>query len=168
MDLHERARLGGVPVAPAPDGDMSNRNSRADDTASTTQVRLASSSILEALSDLKKRTTVASRKPSVISADDLMVQVTHGPVENDSGDPVIVESPAPLGVLIQELLRHLNNQEDPLAAIIIPLLTNGKIKFESEGRFKRLQIIPVRSISATGARRILDDYLQQIRNGVEL
>ena len=52
--------------------------------------------------------------------------------------------------------------------IIMPQLTNGKIKFESEGRFKRLQVIPVRPISPQGAQRILQDYLRQIRSGADL
>ena len=131
---------------------------------STKPLRMASSSVLEALSDLKKRTLAASRKPMAISAKDLMVQITHGPTDKDSQEPVVVESPVPLGDLIRELLHHLNNDDANLIAIIIPLLTHGKIKFEDKGQFKRLQILPLRPIQAAGARRILDEFLKQIRN----
>jgi hypothetical protein len=130
----------------------------------TKPVQLGSSSVLQALSDLKMRTEAASRKPTVISAKDIMVQITHGPTDRSSTEPVVVESPVPLGDLIRELLRHLNNDVGHLVPIIIPLLTNGKIKFEDRGQFKRLQVLPPRTIQAAGARRILDDFLEQIQN----
>ena len=124
---------------------------------------MGASSIMAALSDLKKIATSPKGPSPSQSGLNIMVQVTHGPVENNPNDPVVVDSPVPLVLLVQELLRHVGGDRNSLQAIIDPLLNHRKLKFESEGRFKRLEVLISKNLSITEALRVYEDCLIRIR-----
>ncbi|MDD2710896.1 MAG: hypothetical protein PHV34_23195 [Verrucomicrobiae bacterium] len=123
----------------------------------------SASNLMSALSNLKKSAVDASKKNPLDSAENILVQITHGSVKKNGPEPIVAESPVPLSHFIEELFVHVGQDVAKVEAVVIPLLTNGKIKFESDGRFKRLQAIPHRLLDSEKARKILSNYLAKRR-----
>ncbi len=99
-------------------------------------------------------------KPYPRLPQDILTQGACGKVEKDHSVVVIDTYSVPLSKKLADLLQRFGRNKTYVAAIIFPLLTEGKVCLDVGDKLERIQIASSDVLNFAQAAQLLEDYLQ--------
>lgn len=94
-----------------------------------------------------------------LSSHDVFVQVSSGRVENENTRLAGTLITVPLDVKITEWLAYSNSNLEWLTSMIIPLLTEGKIRLQVDDHYERVELLSHEPFEYVEAEQLLASYL---------